>query len=53
MNVSRVDREDRRTGQRDGDPPQDRELTGAVDAGRLEQLDGQLQEELAEDEHRG
>ena len=47
------DREDDREGQRDGDAPQDGELAGAVDAGRLEQLDGQLEEELAEDEHRG
>ena len=44
--------DDGRPRQRDGDPAQDRELRGAVDAGRLEQLAGQLHEELAEDEDR-
>ena len=53
MNVTQRDREDHREGQRDGDAPEDGELTGAVDAGRLEQLDRELEEELPEDEHRG
>jgi hypothetical protein len=45
--------QDGRPGQWDGDPGEDLQLRGAVQAGRLEQLLGELHEELAEDEHCG
>ena len=53
MKVSRTAVSSAGSHQRQRDRPQDAELAGAVEPGRGEQLLGQLQEELPEDEHRG
>ena len=44
------DRDERRLGQRQDDPPQDAQVVGAVDAGGVGQLGRDAQEELAQQE---